>query len=91
LRKERFWLGSLSVPFSTIWERIKIDGMFAVNIPMLSLGYEKGTSSASSEGPSLAGLISSGETLLHLFITLDPPLMQPAKLKLKVRSLIFST
>lgn len=83
-RKERNWLGSLSVPFSTVWERVRIDGMFHVKIPILSLGYEKSESPLAAEVPSLAGLIATGETLLHLFVTLDPPLMQPPKLKLKV-------
>ena len=62
--------------------------MFHVKIPMINLGYERASSGAASETPTLAGLISSGETLMHLFVTLDPPLAQPAKLKLKVRYLI---
>ena len=61
-----------------------MDGMFHIKIPVLSMGYEKGESVSASEVPTLAGLISSGETLLHLFVTLDPPLMQPPPLKLKV-------
>jgi coiled-coil and C2 domain-containing protein 2A len=60
--------------------------MFYVKIPVLSLGYEKTNSSLASEVPMLAGIIASGETLLHLFITLDPPLMQPPKLKLKFQT-----
>jgi coiled-coil and C2 domain-containing protein 2A len=75
----------MSIPFSTVWERVKIDGIFQVKIPVLSLGYEKGASSLAAEVPSLAGIVSSGETLLHIFITLDPPLAQPAAMKLKVR------
>lgn len=85
-RKERNWLGSMHMPFSTIWERVRIDGMFHMKIPMITLGYERANSVVSTETPQLAGLISSGETLLHLFITLDPPLAQPQKLKLKFQS-----
>lgn len=85
-RKERNWLGSMNMPFSTIWERVRIDGIFHMKIPMITLGYERANSVVATETPLLAGLISSGETLLHLFITLDPPLVQPQKLKLKFQS-----
>ncbi len=38
---ERKYLGSLSIPFSTIYMNGQISGMFALDTPPMNLGYEK--------------------------------------------------
>ncbi|KAJ3044816.1 Coiled-coil and C2 domain-containing protein 2A [Rhizophlyctis rosea] len=84
-RKERNWLGSLAIPFSTIHEQTRIEGHFRVNTPAIMLGYEKNPAST-EDGAVLIGIgeEATTETVLHLFITLEPPLVQPSKMKLKV-------
>ncbi|KAK5665703.1 hypothetical protein QVD99_007347 [Batrachochytrium dendrobatidis] len=81
-RKERSWLGSLQIPFSTIWEQIRIDGKFKMSLPAQSLGYTTRT----VESINIPGIQAGEEPLLHLFITLDPPLLQPHTLKLRFQS-----
>lgn len=38
-RIQNHWLGSLKLPFSTIYQRGKIEGTFKLNIPAMMLGY----------------------------------------------------
>ncbi|KAI8809764.1 hypothetical protein BJ742DRAFT_738029 [Cladochytrium replicatum] len=79
-RRERNWLGNLRIPFSTLYERIRIEGAFRMNVPPLTLAYERSTNSFDS---TILG-IDSNETMIHLFITLEPPLVQPRKRRLKL-------
>jgi len=58
---ERRWMGSLSVPFSTVYSSECIEGVFELQGPGHLIGYEKG----------------QGQPMLQLLITLDPPLLQP--------------
>ncbi|KAJ1342536.1 hypothetical protein BSLG_002854 [Batrachochytrium salamandrivorans] len=81
-RIERSWLGSLQVPFSTIWEQTRINGTFAMKLPAQSLGYEI-NSVEETHGEEMSG---DRKPLLDLFITLDPPLLQPPTLKLLFQS-----
>ncbi|KAL2914077.1 hypothetical protein HK105_206335 [Polyrhizophydium stewartii] len=81
-RREHVWLGSLQIPFSTIWEQSRIDGEFKIRLPPQSLGYER----KQVETPAVGSTEASNETLLHLFVTLDPPLAQPSPLKLRFQS-----
>lgn len=61
-RIEKRWLGSLTVPWATIFRRTRIDGSFVLEIPGHFIGYR------GAEG---------GPTMLSLYITLDPPLQTP--------------
>eukprot|EP00842_Homolaphlyctis_polyrhiza_P004473 jgi/Hompol1/5026/HPOL_000561-RA len=81
-RKERSWLGTLQIPFSTIWSQIRIDGHFKMRLPPQSLGYEK----KALENSLVPFELPTSDTLLHLFITLDPLLSQPSPLTLKFQS-----
>ena len=58
---ERRWMGTLSVPFSTVYSSERIEGVFELQGPGHLIGYEKG----------------QGQPMLQLLITLDPPLLQP--------------
>lgn len=100
-RKERNWLGTIVVPFTTLYEHavvrwgvmisglqashtytrghsltltrkfnFQIDGYFHVKTPPLLNGYEKDSVDES------AG-VNTDETMLSLFITLEPLLKQP--------------
>ncbi|XP_033097939.1 coiled-coil and C2 domain-containing protein 2A-like isoform X1 [Anneissia japonica] len=66
-RVERRWLGSIQIPFSTIYFQGKlnqsamVEGAFRVQAPSSLLGYERGPE-------------SSGRTYLSMFITIEPPL-----------------
>ncbi|KAJ3124071.1 Coiled-coil and C2 domain-containing protein 2A [Nowakowskiella sp. JEL0407] len=85
-KRERNWLGSFSIPFSTIYERSRIEGNFIVRVPAMTLAYEKNPSAGSLDNSVLVGIDSTSETILHIFIALEPPLLQPATLKIKVAS-----
>jgi hypothetical protein len=82
IRKEKVYLGSIQIPFTSVWERTRIDGKFPVDVPPSLLGYGQDTSDG------LINIDAQDPTQLHIFITLDPPLAQPPPLKLKVK--IFS-
>ncbi|KAL9987685.1 hypothetical protein ACROYT_G002032 [Oculina patagonica] len=75
-RLERHWLGSIEVPFSTIYFNNKVEGTFRVNTPPVLLGYHK--RGRHSGAPSDLGIISRNDTLLTLFVTIEPPL-QPSQ------------
>ncbi|XP_071964631.1 coiled-coil and C2 domain-containing protein 2A-like isoform X2 [Antedon mediterranea] len=60
-RVERRWLGSIQIPFSTIYFQGKVEGAFRVQAPTSLLGYERGQHTL-------------GRTYLSMFITIEPPL-----------------
>ncbi|XP_069756567.1 protein CC2D2B-like isoform X4 [Narcine bancroftii] len=65
------WLGSISIPFSTILEQSKVSGTFRVDTPVMLLGYTwKKIEAGSCEQFYEFGLAES--SLLTIFITLDP-------------------
>ncbi|CAI8044918.1 Coiled-coil and C2 domain-containing protein 2A [Geodia barretti] len=74
-RREKRWLGSFTLPFSTLHARTRIEGTFVLEVPKLLLGYS--TSSAPldhthyGQGHTHQG---SGCSHLQLFISLEPPL-----------------
>ncbi|KAI8621278.1 hypothetical protein BC830DRAFT_275158 [Chytriomyces sp. MP71] len=85
-RRERNWIGTFSMPFTSLYEQTRIEGQFHVQVPSVLLGYEKNVASGTIESAMFLALDATKETLLDLFITLEPPLMQPAPLKLKFLS-----
>lgn len=87
-RLERRWLGSLRIPFSTLYLNSKIEGTFCLNMPPMLLGYEHDSRSYGnlnrSTGTTSNGNGSLKSTYLTLFLTIDPTLQQPEPLALKV-------
>lgn len=75
-RLERHWLGSVEIPFSTIYFNNKVEGTFRVNTPPVLLGYHKRGRHLGA--PADLGIISRDDTLLTLFVTIEPPL-QPSQ------------
>ncbi|KAJ3338484.1 Coiled-coil and C2 domain-containing protein 2A [Kappamyces sp. JEL0680] len=79
IRKEKVYMGSIEIPFPSVWERSRIDGKFLVNIPPSLLGYTQDSGS-----DEIIRIDAHEQPLLHIFVTLDPPLRQPPLLSLKV-------
>jgi coiled-coil and C2 domain-containing protein 2A len=82
IRKERVSMGSIEIPFPSIWERSRIDGKFPIKIPPSLLGYTQDPGSSDE----IIQIDPFDQPLLHIFITLDPPLRQPPVLSLKFQS-----
>nr|XP_032806201.1 coiled-coil and C2 domain-containing protein 2A isoform X2 [Petromyzon marinus] len=81
-RVERNWLGSIRIPFTTIYFQSRIDGTFMLDSPPVLLGY-----SHENEGrwDSMAPPLAAGDaTYLTLFITTEPQLIpaEPVREKL---------
>lgn len=74
-RLERHWLGSIEIPFSTVYFNNKVEGTFRVNTPPVLLGYHK---RGRHSGAGDLGIIARNDTLLTLFVTIEPPL-QPSQ------------
>nr|CAH0107288.1 unnamed protein product [Daphnia galeata] len=55
-RYERHWLGGFKIPFQVVYKWSKIEGTFALNIPMVPIGYEY--KHYNHDGPLLTVLIS---------------------------------
>ncbi|XP_065204032.1 coiled-coil and C2 domain-containing protein 2A [Planococcus citri] len=71
-RLDRNWLGSLRIPFSTLYFNHQVEGTFQLYSPPFLLGYDRQVSLASSEQSHLRN-----STFLTLFIIVQPPLSPP--------------
>ncbi|XP_031567301.1 coiled-coil and C2 domain-containing protein 2A-like [Actinia tenebrosa] len=72
-RLERHWLGSIEIPFSTIYFNGKVEGTFRVNTPPVLLGYHHQKRSLGSG----TNVQVKHDTLLTIFVTIEPAL-QPS-------------
>ncbi|XP_041483934.1 coiled-coil and C2 domain-containing protein 2A-like isoform X2 [Lytechinus variegatus] len=78
-RLEKRWLGSLSIPFSTVYFQGKVAGAIRVEAPSSLLGYERTRESA--------GRGAANATYLSVFITVEPPLAPPELFREKFETL----
>lgn len=72
------------VPFSSIYQNIQVEGKFKVKKPIISLSHQMDTSQASYKlfGNVLGeNIVNSTETLLEIYITLNPALSKPVKIE----------
>ncbi|KAJ9583994.1 hypothetical protein L9F63_021664, partial [Diploptera punctata] len=90
-RLERNWLGSLQIPFSTLYFNSRIEGTFKLYSPPVLLGYEKEShhrqlSSSLSAADTQQMLHPQDATFLTVFITVQPALNPPEPFKEKLES-----
>jgi coiled-coil and C2 domain-containing protein 2A len=76
-RIEKVWLGSVEIPFATVWERARVDGSFPIEVPSTLLQYDRKVDR--NTGKILPSTV-------QIFITLDPPLLQPQSLDVQFMS-----
>ena len=88
-RLENKWLGSLSIPFSSLYQNTRIEGTFRLHSPSVLLGYERlgQTSQHAGWRPTTPTESSSAEkdaTYLNIYLTIQPALNVPEPVREKL-------
>lgn len=89
-RLERKWLGSFSIPFTSLYANTRVEGTVRLHSPPVLLGYDR-----TGQYTVAAGLWSDmtnpaqeaaakDATYLNIYLTIEPPLSIPEPVKEKL-------
>lgn len=67
VREEQRWLGSYTLPFSTLYRSGEVQGTFQLDMPPILLGYAKDDSSASKR------LVPNSALRLYITVSASTP------------------